>query len=135
MTTSRIPLPAKPFETAERYIQLKKKYAPTSWYATASLISDMILMPIITIFFIFLCQADLMTVGMTTLKAYQVWKEYTEYTSLRFDVQNMFLHCQVVGGPFIVTNNPTYMPYVFADAAQRVPVGMAKAPLGGRSDG
>jgi hypothetical protein len=130
-----VPLPAKPFETAERYIQLKKKYAPTSWYAMMSLISDMILMPIITIFFIFLWQADVLTVGMTALKSYQVWKEYTEYTSLRFDVQTMFLHCQTVGGPFIVTNNPAYMPYVFADAVQRVPVGMAKAPLGGRLDG
>jgi hypothetical protein len=134
-TTSRIPLPAKPFETAERYIQLKKKYAPTSWYATMSLISDMILMPIITIFFIFLYQADPMTVGMTVLKSYQVWKEYTEFVSLKFEVQNMFLYCQAVGGPFIVTNNPTYMPYVFADATYRVPVGMAKLPPTGTLDG
>lgn len=135
MTSSQIPLPAKPFQTAERYIQLKKKCAPSSWYATLSLISDMILMPIITIFFIFLYQADPMTVAMTALKAYQTWKEYTEFVSLKFEVQNMFLYCQTVGGPFIVTNDPTYMPYVFADATYRVPPGMAKAPLGGRLDG
>ena len=133
--TSRIPLPSKPFQTAERYIQLKKKCAPSSWYATLSLISDMILMPIITIFFVFLYQADVITVVMTALKAYQVWTEYTEYISLKFEVQNMFLYCQTVGGPFIVTNDQTYMPYVFADAVYRVPVGMAKVPVGGRLEG
>jgi hypothetical protein len=95
----------------------------------------MILMPIITIFFVFLHQGDAITVVMTALKAYQVWKDYTEYVSLKFDVQNMFLYCQTVGGPFIVTNDQAYMPYVFADAVYRVPVGMANAPLGGRLDG
>ena len=62
-----------------------------------------------------------MSAAMTVLKAYQVWKDYTEYTILRFEVQSMFLYCQTVGGPFIVTNDPIYMPYVFADAVQRVP--------------
>ena len=132
---SRIPIPAKPFQTAERYIQLKKKCEPKSWYAGVSLISDMILMPIITIFFIFVYQADPITVVMTALKAYQSWKEYTEYISLKFEVQTMFVYCQAVGGPFIVTNDQTYMPYVFADATYRVPPGMAKAPLGGKLDG
>jgi hypothetical protein len=96
--------------------------------------SDMILMPIITLFLIFIRMSDPMTVAMTAMKAYQVWSEFTEYTRLRFEVQNMFLYCQSVGGPFIVTNDPTYMPYVFADAIYRVPVGMANSPLGGRLD-
>jgi len=87
-------------------------------------VSDMILMPIIILFFIFLYQADPMTAAMTFLKAYQSWKEYTEYVSLKFEVQNMFLYCQTVGGPFIVTNDPTYMPYVFADATYRTSRGL-----------
>jgi hypothetical protein len=96
--------------------------------------SDMILMPIITLFLLFLQVSDPMTVAMNGLRVYQVWKDYIEYTQLRFDVQRMMFHCQAVGGPFIVTNDPKYMPYVFADAIYRVPVGIAKAPPGGRLD-
>jgi hypothetical protein len=84
----------------------------------------MILMPMITLFFIFVGQADPMSAAMTALKAYQVWKDYTEYTILRFEIQSMFLYCQTVGGPFIVTNDPTYMPYVFADAVYRTSQGL-----------
>ena len=112
-------LPSKPFETAERYINLRKKCAPESWAEAITLMSDMILMPIIILFLALIQQSDPMTIIMTGMKAYQTWKEYTEYTELRFEVQRMFLHCQMVGGPFIVTNNSLYMPYVFADAVVR----------------
>jgi len=97
--------------------------------------SDMILMPIITLFLLFFQVADPMTVAMNGLRIYQVWKDYIEYTQLRFEVQRMMFYCQAIGGPFIVTNDPKYMPYVFADAVQRVPVGIAKAPPTGRLDG
>lgn len=127
-------LPSEPFKTAERYIQLRTKCAPEKWADTFHLMSDMILMPIIMLFLIFTRVADPLTVAMNGLKAYNAWKEYIEYTQLRFEVQRMFVHCQLVGGPFIVTNDPKYMPYVFADAVQRVPVGMAKSPLGWRLD-
>ena len=130
-----IPLPAEPFKTAERYIQLRKKCAPDSWADLISLMSDMIVMPIITLFLIFLRMSDPLSIAMTCMKTYQVWKDYTDYTSLRFEVQNMMLYCQVVGGPFIVTNDPMYMPYVYADAVQRVPVGIAKLPPTGTLDG
>ena len=111
--------PSEPFKVAERYIQLRKVCAPQSCADTITLISDMILMPIITLFLVFLHVADPMMIATTLLKTYQVWKEYTEYTHLRFQVQSMLVYCQSVGGPFITTNNPLYMPYVFADAVQR----------------
>jgi hypothetical protein len=112
-------LPTKPFELAERYIQLRKKCAPDSWTDTMSLISDMIVMPIIILFLALTGQPDPMTTAMTGLKAYQTWKDYTEYIDLRFQVQMMLVYCQSVGGPFITTNDPKYMPYVLADAVQR----------------
>jgi hypothetical protein len=97
--------------------------------------NDMILIPIISFFLLLIHAEDLITVAFTMMKSYQVWKEFTEYTDLRFQVQRMFLYSQSVGGPFIVTNDPTYMPYVFADAVYRVPVGMAKSPPGGKLEG
>ena len=117
-------LPAKPFQTAERYIQLRTKCDPETWSGKTQLMSDMILMPIITLFLLFFQGADPMTVAMNGLRIYQVWKDHIEYTQLRFDVQRMMFHCQAVGGPFIVTNDPKYMPYVFADAAYRTSQGL-----------
>lgn len=117
--TTRIPLPLEPFKTAERYIQLQEKCAPSSWMQTAQMVGDMIVMPLILIFFIFMRTADPLTVAMNGMKAYQAWKDYVEYTQLRFEVQAMLLYCKSVGGPFIVTNDPKYMPYVFADAVCR----------------
>uniref|UniRef100_A0A6C0F3G1 Uncharacterized protein n=1 Tax=viral metagenome TaxID=1070528 RepID=A0A6C0F3G1_9ZZZZ len=125
-------LPSKPFELAERYIQLRTKCAPESWADTAHLVSDMIIMPLILLFLAFVKGLDPMMTAMNGVKAYQAWREYIEYTHLRFEMQRMMLHCQAVGGPFIVTNDPKYMPYVFADAVQRW---IAKAPPGGRLDG
>ena len=84
-----------------------------------SLLSDMILMPIIILFLFFLRKADTLTVLSTGFKTYSVWKEHLEYAELRYAVQRMFFHMKSVGGPFIVTNDETYMPYVFADAVQR----------------
>ena len=129
------PLPSQPFKTAERYIQLRKICDPLSWADSITRMNDMILMPIISFFLLFIRAEDLITAAFTMIKTYQVWAEFTEYTQLQFDVQRMFLYSQSVGGPFIVTNDSTYMPYVFADAVYRVPVGMAKSPPGGKLEG
>lgn len=72
-----------------------------------------------------------MTIITSGMGAYKAWNKWIEYTELRFEMQRMYLHCMMVGGPFITTNDPTYMPYVFADATYRVPVGIANAPPGG----
>jgi hypothetical protein len=114
-----ISLPINPFVVAERYIQLRKVCAPDSWADTVILFNDMILMPLITLFLLFVGVADFIVIFTTAVKTYQVWKDYCEYTDLRFEVQRMLIICQSVGGPFIVSNDPLYMPYVFADAVQR----------------
>jgi hypothetical protein len=110
---------SNPFVVAERYIQLRKVCVPDSWADTVTLFNDMILMPLITLFLLFVGLADPIVIFTTVLKTYQVWKNYCEYTDLRFQVQQMFFICQITGGPFIVTNDTTYMPYVYADAVQR----------------
>jgi len=112
-------LPTKPFVVADRYITLHKIYSPKSWSELLNLFIDMIVMPIITIFLFTIGSADPLMVVSTAMKAYQSWRDYTEYIDLRYQVQLMFLYCQTVGGPFITTNDSLYMPYVFADAVQR----------------
>ncbi len=97
-----------------------------------TLISDMIVMPLIMFFTLFNQSYDLFSVASTLAKTYSLWKKFVEYTDLQFKVQRMYLHTMQVGGPFIVTNDSTYMPYVFADAVYRVPVGIANSPAGGR---
>lgn len=111
------------------------KCVPESWADTAHRVTDMIVMPLILLFLAFVRGLDPMTVAMNGMRTYQAWNEYIEYTYLRFEVQRMMIYCQAVGGPFIVTNDPKYMPYVFADAVVRTQCGMAKAPPGGRLDG
>jgi hypothetical protein len=121
-----------PFQLAERFIQLRKRYDPPSWGDRMTLINDMILMPMITLFLLLTHKYELFGVASTLAKAFSAWKKFIEYTDLKFKVQRMYLHTMQVGGPFIVTNDSTYMPYVFADAVYRVPVGIANSPVGGR---
>lgn len=120
------------FQIAERFIQLRKMCSPDSWSGWITLITEMILMPVIALYFVFLHDYDIMSLVSTASKTYTAWRNWTEYTNLKFQVQQFYLHTMRVGGPFIVTNDPTYMPYVFADAIYRVPVGIANSPEGGR---
>lgn len=108
-----------PFQIAERFMQLREKYAPTSWVSTVELMNDMILMPFIALFLLFTQKASTMMLLSTTLTAYNRWKGWFEYHALRHEVQHMYLKCMTMGGPFIVTNHVKYMPYVFADAVVR----------------
>lgn len=119
------------FKIAERFIQLRKICSPDSWSDRITLITEMILMPVITLFFLFLHDYDIIGLISTVSKTYNVWRDWIEYTNLKFQVQQFYLHTMRVGGPFIVTNDPMYMPYVFADAVYRVPVGISNGGPGG----
>jgi hypothetical protein len=107
------------FAVAERYIQLRKLCAPNSWGDVMIRINEMILTPLITIFFIFLHGSDFTTVVPAMFTVYRSWTEFLEYCELRFVIQRMYLKTMQIGGPFIVTNDPEYIPYVFADAVTR----------------
>lgn len=108
-----------PFHIAERYIQLRKRCSPDTWLDTASRVNDMILLPLIALFRIFLGNRDILMVASTLMKAFYAWREYIEYYSLRLQVQMMMLQTALAGGPVITTNDPAYLPYVFADAVYR----------------
>jgi len=110
---------ADAFNKAERYIQLRTFFHPTRSVSNLKQISDMIVMPVIAFFMWFAGIGDALFVISSSMTAYDLWKRYNEYMSLEFEMQRMRLRTAVVGGPFIVTNDPTYLPYVWADAVTR----------------
>ena len=108
-----------PFEVAERFIQLRRKCAPLSWGDTMIRINEMIITPLICIFFMILRQADVMLIISSCISTFRSWNEWIEYQELRILIQRMYLVCMATGGPFIRTNDNEYLPYVFADAVVR----------------
>lgn len=77
-------------------------------------INEMILTPLITLFFIFTQQADWMSVLPSAFSTVQAWRDWIDYQHHRFAVQRMYMQTMALGGPRIRTNDPTFMPYVFA---------------------
>jgi hypothetical protein len=86
--------------------------------------NEMLVAPLIAIFFSFIGKGDLMMVVSAATTAHKAWNDWLEYQDLRFKVQRMYLVSAMVGGPFIRTNDPEYEPYVYADAVVRAQTGM-----------
>lgn len=114
-----LPTVNEPFRVAERYIELRKKWGAQSWAETLLRVNEMILTPIITLFFLFVRKSDLFGSISSATMVVKAWYEWFEFWDLRFKVQDMFFTTMVSGGPFIVTNDPAYMPYVWADGSIR----------------
>ena len=99
-------------------------------------INEMILAPLISLTFLGLQSLDLVSALTSALSVYRAWSRWIEYSSLRFEMQRMYLQTMSYGGPQIVTNDPEYLPYVYADAVVRLgrrrpvpaPVRLRQAP-------
>jgi hypothetical protein len=107
------------FEVAETYIQLRKKCVPTSWADTVMQTNELLFAPLLLLFLLFTGNLDIFMAFSSASRIYEAWTDWIAYNNLRFAVQTMFLKTVAMGGPFIRTNDPTYMPYVFADAVTR----------------
>jgi hypothetical protein len=108
-----------PFKTAEDYIQLRKVCDPRTMEGKTRRIVDMIVIPMISLFTILMGEIDWIAILSSTMTIVKAWYEWIQYHELRIEMQNMYLYAMAVGGPFIVTNNTDYMPYVWADAVVR----------------
>lgn len=108
-----------PFEVAESYLQLRTKCVPTTWADTVLRINELLIAPLVMLFLLFTGNLDIFMAFSSLSKLYEAWTDWIAYHNLRFAVQTMFLTTMAAGGPFIRTNDPTYMPYVFADAVMR----------------
>ena len=82
-------------------------------------INEMILSPLISLTFLCLNSWDTISLLTAAISTYRVWMEWLEYSELRFSMQHMYLTTMATGGPQIVTNDPEYLPYVYADAVVR----------------
>lgn len=99
-------------------------------------INEMILSPLITLTFLCLRSLDFVSLLTAAVSVYRAWAQWLEYSDLRFRMQQMYLTTMATGGPQIVTNDPEYLPYVYADAVLRVsmrhpgsvPVRLREAP-------
>lgn len=111
---------SNPFEIAERYIQLRKQCLPKAWVETLIRFNEMVVGPFIAIFFLLVCEFDLFMIVSTAMTAYRKWSEWDEFHTLQGKIQDMILLMNLHGGPVIRTNDPEYMPYVYADAVFRL---------------
>lgn len=109
-----------PFEIAERYIQLRRKFKTDSWVETITHMNDLVLSPFISVFLILTGRASLLFILTTLLETYKLFREYYEYSVLRYRVQWMYIMTMAHGGPHITTNDSEYLPYVFADKVVRL---------------
>lgn len=112
------------FQLADRYIALRAKCAPQSWGDTVLRFNEMVIGPLIALCMTFLGKHDLFAMVSAAMATYRSWSEWLEYDDLRFQMQKMRLDTLVMGGPFIRTNDPTYLPYVYADAVTRKAEGL-----------
>lgn len=108
------------FQSAERYVQLSKVWESDEWAPMIKHINEMFLMPLIAFFSYSIGYSDILFCLTTFASAINAWSEFTEFVELKFMMQRMELQARRKGGPFISTNDPTYMPYVWADAVTRL---------------
>jgi len=113
-----------PFKTAEDYIQARDACAINTMEKLTRRIVDMIVIPAISLFVIFVGEFDAVATFSSTMTVFKAWSEWIRYHELRIEMQNMYLYAVKNGGPFIVTNDSKYMPYVWADAAVRTQNGL-----------
>ena len=105
------------FAEAELFVTLTEKFLVPSWETWF----EMILSPV---FMIIMCVAtrsppDILS-AMSTYKTIQVWIEWFKYRAVRARLIQWKQIVDASGGPFISTNNPNYMAYVYADGMQRL---------------
>lgn len=87
-------------------------------------LNEMLVAPLIAVFLSFLGKGDFMMIISAAMTAHRVWTEWLEFQDLRFKVQRMYLVSNMLGGPFIRTNDPEYEPYVYADTIVRAQSGL-----------
>lgn len=104
------------FVDAERYIELSNTFSEVSWWTLmdmwfplVSAIHCVVTKSLPDLFFL-----------LGLYKSLKLWAQWHEYHALKYQLGEWREIVNAVGGPYIATNNPLYLPYVFADGMQRL---------------
>jgi hypothetical protein len=106
----------KYFIDADEFVNLGKTFINISWWT----ILDMIF-PIVAIIHCIVAKSlpDIFFV-LSVYKSIQLWIQWSRFYALKRQISEWREIVNATGGPFISTNDPTYLPYVFADGMQRL---------------
>jgi hypothetical protein len=104
------------FAIAEEYIQLKQLFKTDTFFEKLSVFMKLIGNLLMSI----LWKSHSLSLAMSVYRAFEDWKQYIRYRSLKSKIHEWKKIVQSVGGPFISTNDETYHAYVYADGIQRL---------------
>lgn len=104
------------FELAHEYLQLKTIFLPNDLIDFGVLIFDLILYPI---WILVSGESSLMDI-FPLMKCGQLWKDLIRFQELSTEIWYWKFVVNLVGGPWISTNDPDYHTLVYADAMTRL---------------
>ena len=104
------------FQEAEEFVVLTPTYAELSWWTMIDMAFPFIMLAIAIVTKKF---PDMFSI-LSVHKSIQHWVSYFRYSELRTQFSQWKAIVDAVGGPFISTNDPDYMAYVYADGMQRI---------------
>jgi hypothetical protein len=102
------------FNLTTEYLELQKIFLSENIFDYLILIFDLILYPI-WIIFTGMSYMDIFTL----MKCFQLWKDLLRFQELHTEIWYWKFMVQLVGGPWISTNDSDYHLYVYADAMTR----------------
>lgn len=108
------------FQAADTYISLKRRMFPPGISGWIVLFNELLLLPMIALIF-FLCDPTQTVLSLLApcMSASNAWRDWEQFHALEDRMIRMFVYMMATGGPQITTNDPTYIPYVFAYAVTR----------------
>ena len=114
------------FALAEEYVQLQSALEPESWINQILLVNDMTLQPVILYgSWILGFEISLFAIVSVLVKLVEVWVKWARYQVLRDYAKQWVFITKLVGGPFISCNDPRYHVFVYAEAIERLRLGLS----------
>jgi hypothetical protein len=105
------------FQNAERFNILTEKFLFFSWMMWFDMIGNPLMMVGIALY---TKKMPSMLSLFGLVKALQLWIEWYEYKNIKGRVVEWTHIVDAAGGPFISTNDTSYLSYVYADGMQRL---------------
>jgi hypothetical protein len=111
---------------AEEYVQLQSVLEPEGWIDGILLRNDMFIQPaIIYLTWIAGYEVSLLAIISILAKMIEVWWKWARYQVLRENAKHWVFITKLAGGPFISCNDPRYHVFVYAEAIERLRLGLS----------